>query len=389
MKFLYILTSRDDDLYYEQIYLSITSLLLYNLNANIELLTDDITFKTLKGSRKKILELVQECKVIPLSSDLSQEVRSRLLKTNMRNLIDGDFLYLDCDTIVLSPLEIPQNWTFSIGAVKNLHFNSVTESPIYPIFLFFANKCGIDIETEDYFNSGVLYVKDNVESRKFFTSWHKLYLKFFKEHNVEIDQLSLYRTNNDFGGFIHEVSGVWNWQVGFGLNYMCESKIMHTFSSVTHHLHDIHFLKKKKFYQEMKLGLYNDSEIIHIIHNARSLFNEKVRIVPIDNHTLISKESFVEFYKNYKQIYFYGNENIFLQAQETLHQYGIGLDNFIYYGNETEKSHSMDTLEFTINNLQISQKHEVGFVIGVNLEQINKVLSNLLARKLMNIFIYI
>ena len=93
MKFLYILTSGNEDLYYEQIYLSITSLLLYNPEAFIVLLTDDITVRSLTGPRSKILELVKECKVISLPTEQSKKVRSRLLKTNMRNLIEGKFLY--------------------------------------------------------------------------------------------------------------------------------------------------------------------------------------------------------------------------------------------------------------------------------------------------------
>ncbi len=156
MKYLYVLTSNDKDIYYEQIYLSISSLLLYNPNVCITLLTDDKTFKNLKGHRGDVLHLVQEIKVIKLSGKWNQKVRSRIIKTNMRNLVDGDFLYLDCDTIVLMPINIPSDWEFNIGAVKNLHFSNVQESPIYPVFHCFANSCGINMDSHNYFNSGVL-----------------------------------------------------------------------------------------------------------------------------------------------------------------------------------------------------------------------------------------
>lgn len=389
MKYLYILTSSDSDLYYEQIYLSITSLLLYNSDANITLITDNHTYESLYGSRRKILELVKDCKVIPFSADLSPKVRSRLLKTNMRNLVDGDFLYLDCDTIVLSALEIPEDWSFSIGAIKNLHFNNVKESPIFPVFRFFADECGINITSEDYFNSGVLFVKDNLGSRIFFKHWHELYLKYLEENSVDVDQLSLYKTNNDFGGFIKEVSGEWNWQVGFGLNYMCNAKIMHTFSSVNHQLHNIHFLKRKDFYEDLKHGLYTDSEIIQIIKNAKSLFDEKLRIIPIDNVSDTVEKSLIEFCAKNMRNYFYGDEEIFLQVQGILNKNGIDLNGFICNEKGVKNSGFIEIPAWAIKDFSVSQQDNDGIIVGVDIYQINTALSELFTHNLKNIHIYI
>ena len=389
MKFLYILTSVNEDLYYEQIYLSITSLLLYNPEAFIVLLTDDITVRSLTGPRSKILELVKECKVISLPTEQSKKVRSRLLKTNMRNLIEGKFLYLDCDTVVLSPIEIPDDWSFNIGAVKNLHFSNVKDSPIYPILNYFAKKCDINISSGDYFNSGVLYVRDNIKTRDFFSHWHKLYIKYLEENDVEVDQLSLYKCNSDYGGAINEIPGEWNWQVGFGINHMCGAKVMHTFSSVTHQFHNIHFLKRKDFYLGIKNGLYEESDIFKIIYNARSCFDEKLRIIPTNSFSSTRDASLIEFCSKHKQIYFYGNEELFYEVVRILHQNGKKIDGLIYLDRDKKAPDIIGFPILVINDLQESQFRDVGIIMGLEINQINIGLSILLSHKLVNIHIYI
>ena len=92
-KFLYILVSQGKDIFYEQTLVSVLSLRYHNPDAFISLLVDDGTDKNLVDFRGQIKDLVNEYKVVEYPKETSNKVRSRLLKTNMRNLIDGDFLY--------------------------------------------------------------------------------------------------------------------------------------------------------------------------------------------------------------------------------------------------------------------------------------------------------
>lgn len=387
MKYLYVLTSNDRDLYYEQIYLSITSLLLYNPNAYIVLLTDDKTCKNLKGRRGKILHLVHEYKVIEFSVKYSQKIRSRLLKTSMRNIVDGDFLYLDCDTIILSPIDIPLDWNFNIGAVKNLHFSNVKDSPIYPIFYCLANKCGINMGSFDYFNGGVLYVKDNCRTRAFFSHWHELYLQYLENNGVEIDQLSLYKANNDFYGLIEELQGEWNWQVGFGLNYISNAKIMHTFSSVANKLHNIHFLKRQEFYLNMKKHMYSNREIIDIIKCAKTSFDETVRIVPTTFGSI--ERAVVDFCSRFNQVLVYGIEEYFLRISCLLQQLWVHTNviGFVPFEQSVQKFTSMGMPYLSFDDLQC-QKQELGIVVAMDIQRVNIVLSSLITRGFTNLFIF-
>lgn len=387
MKYLYVLTSNEDDLYYEQMYLSIISLRLYNPAAYIVILTDEITFNTLKGQRKELINIVEECKVIDLPPQWSQKVRSRLLKTNMRNLVDGDFLYLDCDTIVLSNLCIPSEWDFNVGAVKNLHFSDVNNSPIYPIFQHMCRLCGVDMNSPLYYNSGVLYVKDTVESKFFFSNWHNCYFQYLEHFNVEVDQLSLYKINNDFNGYIKEIPGEWNWQMGFGLNYMCHAKIMHTFSSVSNQYHNIHFLKRKEFYRDIRKQLYSKSDLIHIIQNAIYSFDESVRIVPINNSNRSFDNSVSTFCSHYQQILVYGTEDYFIRVSCYLQQISEKILGFVPSKPCDLNKSFMDKPLLSLDDIH-GPKQEIGVILAIDTRQINDALSALISFGFINLCVY-
>ena len=103
-KVLYVLVSNENDIFWEQTFLSIQSLLRTNGSTNITVLMDNLTYYGLKDKRAVLLSLISEPVVIDLDQNLSNKEKSRILKTNMRNYVDGDFLYIDTDTIILGDL---------------------------------------------------------------------------------------------------------------------------------------------------------------------------------------------------------------------------------------------------------------------------------------------
>ena len=121
VKFLYILVSNEKDIYYEQTLVSVISLRHYNPDAFVSLLVDDKTDKSLVGFRAGIKDLVNEYKVIMFDEKIGGLARSRLLKTNMRNLLEGDFLYLDGDTAFVDKLEVEVDDSCDVGGIPDLH----------------------------------------------------------------------------------------------------------------------------------------------------------------------------------------------------------------------------------------------------------------------------
>ena len=101
---LYVLTSTDKDIYMEQLWVSVTSLRMYNPETTVVLLMDKITYEGLIGYRAKLLDLIDEPIVVPTPEGYSQKEMSRYIKTTARQWVKGDFLFIDTDTVIAGDL---------------------------------------------------------------------------------------------------------------------------------------------------------------------------------------------------------------------------------------------------------------------------------------------
>ena len=91
--------------------------------AKITILTDTLTAKTFLGVRKKEVSYADEVVVVKLPENLTPQQRYRQLKTSIRNRIDGDFLFIDCDTVIVKSLEEIDNMTATIAACRDTYSN--------------------------------------------------------------------------------------------------------------------------------------------------------------------------------------------------------------------------------------------------------------------------
>lgn len=229
-KIVYVATSTVNDIYLEQTYLSIYSLHLHMENPHVILITDDRTDKTLTGNRAKILGLISEKIVVPFDENLSNLRRSRWLKTKVRELISGDFLFIDGDTIINSDLSDIDNCKFLIGAVEDAH-RPLDHHYGKEKLLRQIKTLGSTLEGEEYyFNSGVFLVKDCKETHDFYKSWHENW-KMSVEHGINQDQPALLLTNYQHNHLIKRLCGEWNCQLMYGLNYYTKARIIHYFAS--------------------------------------------------------------------------------------------------------------------------------------------------------------
>lgn len=229
-KIVYVITSNEKDIYLEQTYLSVYSLRMHEKDAHVVLLTDNKTNETLTENRAKILELITEKVVVNFDERYGNMQRSRFLKTSMRNLIEGDFLYIDGDTLINDSLAEIDNCPFDIGAVEDAH-RPLDKHYGKEKLTRQAAELGFDFEEEQYyFNGGVFYVKDNVRTREFFQRWHENWM-FSVEKGINLDMPALIRTNIESEHLIRKIGGEWNCQLMYGFNYYTNAKIIHYFAS--------------------------------------------------------------------------------------------------------------------------------------------------------------
>ena len=259
-KVLYTLVSTNNDVYYEQTFLSLFTLRAQMPDVHVALLIDGVTDDTLIDHRAALQSMINEKIVINLDRSLTNLMRSRLLKTNMRNYIDGDFLYIDADTIILSPLNEIDNCECDIGAV--LETNKLFSNNSNKQFIIEATeKIGHHLKNDEkYYNSGVMFVRDNSFTRDFFNSWCKIWLEG-TEKNVFFDQPSLAKVNSIYNYPIKELSGEWNGIGKYCINYVRYLKIFH-------YVYDPFFefpLVKKETFMNLKKTGEIDANLLTII----------------------------------------------------------------------------------------------------------------------------
>ena len=229
-KIVYTLVSDEGDYYYEQALISMHSLRHYHPQPTVvELVVDERTFNTLKGKREEIKNYVSSIITIQAPDEFDKKLSSRYLKTNLRKFVKGDYLFIDCDTIICKPLSGIDDTKASIAMVSDLNGNlSLTDKLI-------IKRCedgGLgNLEGMPYFNSGVIYAKDTPEVHHFYEEWHKNW-KLSAENGVTFDQPALCKTNADNGLIIKELPGVWNCQFKYtqGYKYLSDAYIMHYFN---------------------------------------------------------------------------------------------------------------------------------------------------------------
>lgn len=228
-KLVYVLTCAPEANYIEQALMSVWSARHWNPDAHIVLITDNLTNQLFVGKRAEILDYISEKIVVPFEDDsLSMAYRSRWLKTSVRQLIKGDFLFIDCDTIICKSLAEVDSFDCEVGAVYESHL------PIkdwHPGLLQAANdKCnllGIDLTKEpEYYSSGVLYVKDTTKAHKLFNHWHAAWLDGV-EKGSGIDQPALAKANKTMRYIIQQIPDTYNCILFTRVPFYEEAHILH------------------------------------------------------------------------------------------------------------------------------------------------------------------
>lgn len=226
-KILYVLVSSGKDFYLEQAYVSMFSAKYHNPGCHIVLLCDTLTQESFVGKRKEMAALADEIVAVDLDKSLSGQKRSRLLKTSARLHVDGDYIFIDTDTVIARPLDEIDNVTFEMAACKDTHAADFADNPYRPMCLEHATMLGIDIsEEKTYFNSGVIYVKDCPATRTFFETWNRNYLIGF-DKGVSMDQPTFCQTNIELGHPVKVLSDFWNCELKHGIKFLKDAFIVH------------------------------------------------------------------------------------------------------------------------------------------------------------------
>lgn len=285
MKYVYVLTSTPNDFYYEQCLMSVFSLKQHTPDAHIYILTDNKTNNTFTSENKRLGLINLGATIIAVNFDdsITNIQRSRILKTTIPEHIPGDFLFIDCDTIICDDLssieDILQN--ANISAVLDGHV-PLSEHKHKDYFIKREKKLGFSAseKTGKHFNSGVMLFKDCPESKTFFKKWNELWSWCFTKKHDHHDQPAFNEASLECGKIITELDGIWNCQLSQGgLEYLEKAKIIHYFSSEGGKNYIPYYkLAEKNIQQKIKESGEIPADISQMILNPKFQFN-KVHLI--------------------------------------------------------------------------------------------------------------
>lgn len=271
-KIVYVVASSDEDIYMEQAIISAWSARYYNPDCQIEMVCDQDTYSTLNsGIRAQYKTLFNDIHVREFQPEQSLMERSRWLKTTLREIIDGDYLYLDTDTVVCANLSYVDDFRFDIGMVLDCNCE-FSQTLVYEWVVPTMKKIyGIDVSREKYyFNSGVSFVRDCRLTRDFYNLWNEHWVYSLRHFGKMKDQQPLMKTNIDMGYEITELSGNLNCLVAESIHYLHTAHIVHFVNCLSGRSDEISPLYKDLFFQVKQYGLTEETK--NIILNCKTSF---------------------------------------------------------------------------------------------------------------------
>lgn len=290
-KIVYVLTCAPEATYIEQALMAVWSARYHNQDAHIVLLTDNVTSALLHTDkvRGEVLQYISEEKVIPFEDDKNMHYRSRWLKSHMRELVKGDMLFIDCDTICTCSLAEIDDYDAIVAMVpdEHMHVKAYPEDYLQSL-VETTRKLDYDVLKEEwYFNSGVIYAKDRPEVHELWKQWHQIWQKGEKL-GIRADQPSLGKANIECKHIIQRLPAKWNTLIYVNPFFASEGKILHFWS-----YRNKSFMYARPFLDYLKTCGLTDYAKACVLDPMKS-------VLPFD--TILSRCSILDYFRYAKQI---------------------------------------------------------------------------------------
>ena len=301
MKIVYVLVSNSDDYFLEQTILGAYSVRKYNPEATIEVVVDQDTEKTLADDRARLRDYVSDVITANVPEKYNMMQRSRFLKTNLTEYIDGDFVYMDSDTVISGSLGGIYDGVQSIGVIRDENLEEYSE----PVKNWIRGTCERmgwqDMSEEKGYNGGVIIVRRNADSERFFEHWHNNWLECSSK-GYDRDQVALTKANKECNYIANEVDGKFNCQIAkFEADkYKEDARILHYYDVNT----CLHVFNDLKIWNKFKFKNTIPAEFVSAVENPREvLANRCIRIYEKD--ICFQKSGWHDIYYEYPMLQSY------------------------------------------------------------------------------------
>lgn len=229
LKVVYCLTSTGGDLYEAMTRVSLATMRLANPTARIEIACDQQTHQALQATASQLLREADAVHGF-LTPDGPPTFRNRFVKTQLRLLLSGPFLFLDSDTVVRKPLTPLLNLQADIAAAPNHSADTLAEQ------IWSDDQANLDTMgwqvREPYVNGGVIWYADTPAAHRFAEAWHRNWLANVEHTGRYRDQPALNQAlSADPEIQCQILPHCWNAQIGMRSDLAEDALIWHIYSS--------------------------------------------------------------------------------------------------------------------------------------------------------------
>jgi hypothetical protein len=294
---VYVLVSTGQDVYYKQLIISLRTLRYRMKDIPVIVLVDENTFAALTEIPDAEIFQLAHVKSVNVSDQYSAKEKSRYLKTSLRNILDGDLLFIDCDTAICADFSDYYNEApLALVDDGNIAWKKVVNKK--PVINLNMQMKFNPSDYKEYFNSGVMWIRDLPETRKFFEYWYEYWKSELKFGDC-LDQPALNYVNEKIMPLISKLPVIWNCQVSSnpsGVQYLADAYIIHYFN-----FNDGPYLLASR---DFVMENFNSSLMAKIIENPKSAFIDSY-ISPYNNlwGTFLATRTFRSgfyLYRNYR-----------------------------------------------------------------------------------------
>jgi hypothetical protein len=183
---VFAVTSQGSDIYTAMTRIAVASLRISNPNLSVTVACDRDTDRAMRQAGNPLIGEVDRWLVVE-TPEGEPGFRNRFVKTRLRRLLDGPFLFLDSDVLVRGDLSELFELDTDMAGARN---HSRTLWTIWDEDRDVLNTMGWIIDTDRYINGGVILYGDTAGSRRLADDWHERWTQSFKKTRTYRDQPS-------------------------------------------------------------------------------------------------------------------------------------------------------------------------------------------------------
>ena len=184
----YVLTGGAGSVYADMTAVSVLSLFAIHPGTPVTVLGDDATVRGLAAGDGPLARHARLLAVPVLDGDAAGASRS--IKTTMREVLEGDLLFLDADTVVMRPIDPALAACRRPRLAHDRHLRSGGPALQFSPWVEELIARAVWPRPRAYFNSGVIWLPDTQATHRLTAEWRRRWLEG-REHGVWKDQPAL------------------------------------------------------------------------------------------------------------------------------------------------------------------------------------------------------